>query len=81
MSLEGESHVESRTGTPVLRWYHPLVSSARLVGPFIVLLYALDGHSVRDFLTAHFVRILLAAIIAGSAVIYAAIGITRWRRR
>ena len=81
MAAEGVPNENTEEPPKALRWYRPLVGAARLVGPLGVLLYALDGHPVRDFFTVHFLRYLTIGIVGGSLVLYAGVGLARWRRR
>lgn len=64
-----------------MRWYHPLLSAVRLVGPLGILLYAADGHSIRDFFTINFVLYMATGITGGSLVIYLVFGVKTWRTR
>lgn len=80
MASQEDSQVE-RPLPSAVRWYQPLLAAVRLVGPLGIFLYAVDGHSFRDFFTTHFLRFLLAGILAGGVVLYVAVGLTRWRRR
>jgi hypothetical protein len=62
------------------RWYDPLLSAVRIATPIVVVLFLVDGHSLREFVSLHFLRLLVLSIAAGSVVVYAAVAVADWRR-
>jgi hypothetical protein len=65
---------------PPLHWYDPLLAAVRLTVPIVVVLYAVDGHTLGDYFSYRFFRLFISTV-AASAMAYLLVGIALLRRR
>jgi hypothetical protein len=79
--LTEQENREAGNNGALLRWYDPFMSAVRLIVPLVVVLYAVDGHRIREYFSLRFLSILGFTVVGGSVVMYVAVGIALWRKR
>lgn len=57
-----------------------MIAVLRFGIPFIVFLYAIQGHGVRGFLSREFLAVLIGSLLVGCVIAYTAVFLVRLRR-